>query len=201
MLPAGPIRFARTAAAVKLQWIREPAREIAVSANHELKLDCLADGQPRPSMRWEKLDSTLSPARLRNGSSSSLSSSSSSASHPNHVADHLTNGISLSSSAAAAATGAAHGKNQLSPGKCRPTGPVGVGDNITADRGRRRSRPLSIRASVSHFVSSAGADLICVRAIVRRSSTAARRGGRRRRDAIEPHLCALDKIKRPPRRV
>uniref|UniRef100_A0A6G1S5J8 Neurofascin n=1 Tax=Aceria tosichella TaxID=561515 RepID=A0A6G1S5J8_9ACAR len=42
---------------VKLQWIKEPPREIVVSINQELKVDCLAQGEPRPSMRWEKLDS------------------------------------------------------------------------------------------------------------------------------------------------
>ena len=40
---------------VKLQWIKEPAKEMIVSLNQELKLDCLAQGEPRPTMRWLKL--------------------------------------------------------------------------------------------------------------------------------------------------
>lgn len=32
---------------------------MVVSVNQELKVDCLASAEPKPSMRWEKLDSSL----------------------------------------------------------------------------------------------------------------------------------------------
>mgnify|MGYP000937292795 CR=1 FL=1 len=51
---------------VKLQWTKEPPKEIAVSVNQELKLDCLANGEPKPMMRWERLDSSMGPSRVRN---------------------------------------------------------------------------------------------------------------------------------------
>lgn len=55
---------------VQLQWTKEPPKEIVVSVNHELKVDCLAKGEPKPQMRWEKLDSsslTMLNGRLRSG--------------------------------------------------------------------------------------------------------------------------------------
>lgn len=45
---------------VKLQWAKEPPKEIVASLNQELKVDCLAQGEPKPLMRWEKLDSLQS---------------------------------------------------------------------------------------------------------------------------------------------
>lgn len=40
---------------MRLQWTKEPPRELVVSVNQDVKLDCLAHGEPRASMRWEKL--------------------------------------------------------------------------------------------------------------------------------------------------
>ena len=45
---------------VRLQWTKEPPKEVVVSVNQELKVDCLAQGEPKPSMRWERLDSSAS---------------------------------------------------------------------------------------------------------------------------------------------
>jgi len=42
-------------AAVKLRWIKEPPKEMIVSLNQELKLDCVAEGEPKATMRWERL--------------------------------------------------------------------------------------------------------------------------------------------------
>lgn len=52
------IRLLYLSIAVQLQWTKEPPKEIVVSVNHELKVDCLAQGEPKPQMRWEKLDSS-----------------------------------------------------------------------------------------------------------------------------------------------
>lgn len=57
---------------MKLQWIKEPPREITVSLNHELKLDCLAQGEPRPAMRWEKLIGSDSTSFRRNNNQNNL---------------------------------------------------------------------------------------------------------------------------------
>lgn len=45
---------------VKLQWVKEPPGELVVSLGQELKVECLAEGEPKPVMRWEKLDSLQS---------------------------------------------------------------------------------------------------------------------------------------------
>ena len=46
--------------AVKLQWIKEPPKEVVVSLNQELKVDCQAQGEPRPIVRWQRLASDYS---------------------------------------------------------------------------------------------------------------------------------------------
>lgn len=55
---------------VKLQWIKEPPKEMVVSVNQELKLDCLAQGEPKPMMRWEKLPDHSSGGSLATSLSS-----------------------------------------------------------------------------------------------------------------------------------
>lgn len=43
---------------VKMHWTKEPPQEVFVSANQDIKIECSAQGEPRPSIRWEKLSST-----------------------------------------------------------------------------------------------------------------------------------------------
>lgn len=52
---------------VKLQWLREPPAEAAASVGAELKLECLATGEPKPVMRWEKLASFSSSQTKQSG--------------------------------------------------------------------------------------------------------------------------------------
>lgn len=49
---------------VKLQWLHEPPKELVVSVGQEIKIDCLAFGEPKPSMKWEKLGEPTSFASI-----------------------------------------------------------------------------------------------------------------------------------------
>lgn len=109
---------------VKLQWIKEPPKEIVVSLNQELKVDCLAQGEPKPAMRWEKLDSTQTT--FAQGPTSALPSTSissspmSSASQTRRLGPPASSLQFPSQSTSAHLDGLMNGaKNQLASSKCR----------------------------------------------------------------------------------
>ena len=98
-----------------------------MSLNQELKVDCLADGEPKPSMRWEKLDSAQAV---------------SAGSMMQHPAVGRQRPTATSASIQFPGGQLEGGKNQLAPSKCREwlLGPVANGRRPIMARGGHSSR-------------------------------------------------------------